>query len=72
MKDEQQYEKMCEDAARELQQRNIDKGVIAEALSFIGEFLPTISDYDRSTQLAIFGIACFNAGVQHAKEAANQ
>ena len=68
MKDDQKYEKMCENVARELQQRNIDKDIAAEALSFIGEFLPTISDYDRSTQLAVYGIACYHAGYQAGRE----
>lgn len=66
---DRELEAMEARVATELKARKIPKEVIGEALTFIGEFLPTISDYDRSTQLAVYGIACYYAGYQRGASA---
>ena len=65
---QRELEAMEAKVATELKALRIPKEIMAKALTFIGEFLPTISDYDRSTQLAVYGIACYHAGYQAGRE----
>ena len=67
MKDTQQLEQMYTEVAKELKARRISKQTMREAITFIGEAIPAIQEYDSNTQIAILGIACYNAGVQKVK-----
>ena len=59
---QQQYEATHKEVIAEAQRLNISDQTVKEAISFMSDFLPTISEYSGSTRLAIFGLACYNAG----------
>lgn len=59
-----EIEPLYQQVAKELKARQISKQIIDSALSFIGSALPALSDFDCSAQIAILGIACYNAGVK--------
>lgn len=62
--DNTEIERLYAEAAKELKARQISKQTLHDALTYIGSVLPTISDHNRSVQLAILSIACYNAGAK--------
>ena len=60
----EEIESLYRQVAAELKARRISRQTLDSALVFIGEVLPALSGFESSAQIAILGIACYNAGVK--------
>lgn len=61
MKDKK-YEEITARIMQEAQSMDISEQTAKEALLFMGDILPTITDYNKDIRLAVFGIACYSTG----------
>ena len=70
----EEIEPLYRQVAAELKARRISRQTLDSALAFIGKVLPALSGFESAAQIAILGIACYNAGVksEQAKQGAER
>lgn len=64
----EEIEPLYRQVAAELKARRISRQTLDSALTFIGKVLPALSGFESAAQIAILGIACYNAGVKSEQE----
>ena len=60
----EEIEPLYRQVEAELKARRISGRTLDSALTFIGKVLPALSGFESAAQIAILGIACYNAGVK--------
>ena len=70
----EEIEPLYRQVAAELKARQISGQTLDSALAFISKVLPALSGFESAAQIAILGVACYNAGVksEQAKQTAER